>query len=145
MSWLRPSNSSGSDRGPSGPSKRYSRSTRTIGIRFPGTNAFGYYIAGTYWKFWDTPRVRSFWVRRHAEKCITLQLRGHHYDVICVEVDDPEAQVEHIRHAIAELFTNGTDSVDLIKWKDVYSLLEDTIDSCEDVANVIERIVVKHA
>jgi uncharacterized protein len=35
--------------------------------------------------------------------------------------------------------------VDTIKWKDVYALLEDTIDSCEDVANVIERIVVKHA
>lgn len=50
-----------------------------------------------------------------------------------------------VRHAIAELFTNGTDSVDLIKWKDLYSLLEDTVDSCEDVANVIERIVVKHA
>ncbi len=49
------------------------------------------------------------------------------------------------RQAIAALFTNGGDPVDTIKWKDVYALLEDTIDSCEDVANVIERIVVKHA
>ncbi len=32
-----------------------------------------------------------------------------------------------------------------MKWKDVYTLLESTIDACEDVANVIERIVVKHA
>jgi predicted phosphate transport protein (TIGR00153 family) len=50
-----------------------------------------------------------------------------------------------VRRAIADLFTNGTDPVELIKWKDVYSILEDTVDACEDVANVIERIVVKHA
>ena len=50
-----------------------------------------------------------------------------------------------VRRAIADLFTNGNDAVEIIKWKDVYSILEDTIDSCEDVANVIERIVVKHA
>ena len=43
------------------------------------------------------------------------------------------------------LFTNGNDPIEIIKWKDVYTLLEDTIDACEDVANVIERIVVKHA
>ena len=49
------------------------------------------------------------------------------------------------RHAIAELFNNGTNAVDIIKWKDVYSLLEEAIDACEDAANVIERIVVKHA
>jgi uncharacterized protein len=50
-----------------------------------------------------------------------------------------------VRHAIAELFTNGRDPIDVIKWKDVYGLLEEAIDSCEDAANVIERIVVKHA
>ena len=48
-------------------------------------------------------------------------------------------------HAVAELFRNGTDPVEIIKWKDIYGLLEDAIDACEDVANVIERIVVKHA
>ena len=49
------------------------------------------------------------------------------------------------RKAIAALFTNGNDPVEIIKWKDLYALLEDTIDAGEDVANVIERIVVKHA
>lgn len=49
------------------------------------------------------------------------------------------------RQAMANLFTDVTDPVEIIKWKDLYALLEDTIDSCEDVANVIERIVVKHA
>ena len=49
------------------------------------------------------------------------------------------------RNAIAALFENEQDAVELVKWKDVYGLLEETIDMCEDVANIIERIVVKHA
>ena len=63
-----------------------------------------------------------------------------------IEVHRLENEGDRIaRHAIAELFTNGTDAVDIIKWKDVYGLLEEAIDACEDAANVIERIVVKHA
>ena len=50
-----------------------------------------------------------------------------------------------VRRAVAELFANGQDPVEIIKWKDVYSLLEEAIDTCEDAANVIERIIVKHA
>jgi hypothetical protein len=50
-----------------------------------------------------------------------------------------------VRQAMAELFKNGQDPIEVIKWKDVYSLLEKAIDACEDAANVIERIVVKHA
>jgi predicted phosphate transport protein (TIGR00153 family) len=49
------------------------------------------------------------------------------------------------RQAVAGLFRNGGDPLEVIKWKDVYDLLENAIDACEDVANVIERIVVKHA
>jgi len=49
------------------------------------------------------------------------------------------------RQAVAELFKHGQDSLEVIKWKDVYALLEKAIDACEDAANVIERIVVKHA
>jgi predicted phosphate transport protein (TIGR00153 family) len=49
------------------------------------------------------------------------------------------------RQAMADLFTDGQDAIDIIKWKDVYARLEDAIDACEDAANVIERIVVKHA
>jgi predicted phosphate transport protein (TIGR00153 family) len=49
------------------------------------------------------------------------------------------------RKAMAGLFANETDAIQLVKWKDVYGLLESTIDKCEDVANLIERIVVKNA
>jgi len=63
-----------------------------------------------------------------------------------IEVHRLENEGDRVgRRAIADLFTNGTDAIHIIQWKDVYTLLEDTIDACEDAANVIERIVVKHA
>jgi predicted phosphate transport protein (TIGR00153 family) len=49
------------------------------------------------------------------------------------------------RQAIADLFADGQHPIEVIKWKDVYALLESTIDKCEDVANIIERISIKHA
>jgi predicted phosphate transport protein (TIGR00153 family) len=50
-----------------------------------------------------------------------------------------------VRAAIAALFYDETDPINLVRWKDVYGLLEDTIDKAEDVANIIERITIKHA
>jgi predicted phosphate transport protein (TIGR00153 family) len=50
-----------------------------------------------------------------------------------------------VRNAIAELFAGDLEPLEVIKWKDVYGLLETCIDRCEDVANIIEKIVVKHA
>lgn len=50
-----------------------------------------------------------------------------------------------VRSAIADLFGGGMEALEVIKWKDVYGLLESTIDKCEDVANIIERITIKHA
>ena len=49
------------------------------------------------------------------------------------------------RHAIAELFRDQRDPLEVIKLKDLYGLLEDALDRCEDVANVIENIAIKNA
>jgi predicted phosphate transport protein (TIGR00153 family) len=63
-----------------------------------------------------------------------------------IEVHRLENEGDQIaRAAIADLFSNGAEPIEVIKWKEIYGLLETTIDKCEDVANVIERIVVKHA
>jgi uncharacterized protein len=63
-----------------------------------------------------------------------------------IEVHRLENEGDRVgRRAIADLFTDSHDAVHIIKWKEVYSILEEAIDACEDVANVIERIVVKHA
>ncbi len=63
-----------------------------------------------------------------------------------IEIHRLENEGDRIgRQAMADLFTDGMDPVEVIKWKDVYSLLESAIDASEDAANVIERIVAKHA
>jgi len=63
-----------------------------------------------------------------------------------IEVHRLENEGDRIaRQAVAELFKHGQEPMDVIKWKDVYALLEKAIDAAEDAANVIERIVVKHA
>ncbi len=49
------------------------------------------------------------------------------------------------REALGALFTGSNDPVEIIKWKDIYEKLETAIDRCEDVANIIEMLVVKHA
>ena len=50
-----------------------------------------------------------------------------------------------VRAAIADLFVAEKDPINLVRWKDIYGLLEATIDKAEDVANIIERITIKHA
>jgi hypothetical protein len=49
------------------------------------------------------------------------------------------------RRAIGDLFHGEYDAVAIIKLKDFYTLLEDSLDRCEDVANVIEGIIIKNA
>jgi uncharacterized protein len=49
------------------------------------------------------------------------------------------------RKATADLFSGGNHPIEVIKWKDIYAHLEAAIDKCEDVANIIERITIKHA
>ena len=67
-------------------------------------------------------------------------------DKYVIEIHRLENEGDRLaRSAIAGLFDDGTKTIDVLKWKDVYALLEDTVDKCEDVADLIERIVVKHA
>ena len=67
-------------------------------------------------------------------------------DKYWIEVHRLENEGDRIaRAAIASLFDDQPDPVEVIKWKDVYGLLEATIDKAEDVANIIERITIKHA
>lgn len=50
-----------------------------------------------------------------------------------------------VRAAIARLFDEERDPLNVLKWKDIYGLLEATVDKAEDAANIIERITIKHA
>jgi predicted phosphate transport protein (TIGR00153 family) len=64
----------------------------------------------------------------------------------CIEIHTQENEGDRIeQHALASLFENGHDPIYIIKWKDIYEELEAATDRCEDVANVIEGIVLKNA
>src|SRR6185436_9550854 len=47
--------------------------------------------------------------------------------------------------AIVELFDQERDPISVIKWKEIFDFLEAATDRCEDVANLLEGVVVKHA
>jgi hypothetical protein len=47
--------------------------------------------------------------------------------------------------AVSELFEGAPDPVEVVRWKALYDQLEDTLDACDDVANELETLTVKHA
>lgn len=49
------------------------------------------------------------------------------------------------RHEVAFLFDKVTDPIELIKWKDILEYLENTLDHCEDVSDMIRGVVMKYA
>ena len=66
----------------------------------------------------------------------------HH---ICIELNSLENEADRVvRGAIARLFDEVTDPIEIIKWKELFEGLEDAADKFEDVANTLEGVVVKH-
>ena len=65
---------------------------------------------------------------------------------ICQEIDRLESEADKVmRTAISALFRNETDAHQVIKLKAVYEALESATDKCQDVANVIESVVLENA
>lgn len=65
---------------------------------------------------------------------------------ICKEIDRLESDADHVmRAAMSKLFRDEPDVRTLIKLKAIYELLETVTDRCEDVANIIEGIIVENA
>jgi predicted phosphate transport protein (TIGR00153 family) len=64
---------------------------------------------------------------------------------VAVEVNRLENAADDIHdEALRRLFEEEKDAITLIKWKEVLDLLEEATDRCEDCANVLESVVVKH-
>lgn len=64
----------------------------------------------------------------------------------CIEINRLENVADKIyRDALVKIFNDLSDPILVIKWKDVYEHLENATDTCEDVANILEGIVLKHA
>jgi len=65
---------------------------------------------------------------------------------MCIAVNTLENEGDRIqKHALASLFESGFDAANMIKWKDIYEILESATDRCEDVANIVESIAIKNA
>lgn len=66
--------------------------------------------------------------------------------IICEEIDRLESDADHVmRAAMSKLFRDEPDVRNLIKLKAIYEILETVTDRCEDVANIIEGIIVENA
>ena len=64
----------------------------------------------------------------------------------CVEINRLENVADRVfRSAMAELFADSTDMAHIIKWREIYEHMESATDRCEDVANVLEGVALKHA
>jgi predicted phosphate transport protein (TIGR00153 family) len=65
---------------------------------------------------------------------------------ICAEIDRLETDADQVMHAaMAKLFREEPDAKQIIKLKEIYQLLESVTDKCEDVANLIEGIVLENS
>lgn len=63
----------------------------------------------------------------------------------CVEINRLENMADRVfRSAVGELFDDSTDIANVIKWREIYEHMESATDRCEDVANVLEGVALKH-
>jgi uncharacterized protein len=63
----------------------------------------------------------------------------------CIDINRLENEADAVlRRAVAKLFKEEKDPITVIKWKEVYENLENATDRCEDVANIIEGVVLEH-
>ena len=64
----------------------------------------------------------------------------------CIDINRLENESDQIlRRAVARLFKEEKDPIMVIKWKEVYENLENAADRCEDVANIIEGVILEHS
>jgi predicted phosphate transport protein (TIGR00153 family) len=64
----------------------------------------------------------------------------------CIEINRLENMADRVfRAAMGELFDDGIDIASVIKWREIYEYMESATDRCEDVANVLEGVALKHA
>ena len=64
----------------------------------------------------------------------------------CIDINRLENESDQIlRRAVARLFKEEKDPIMVIKWKEIYENLENAADRCEDVANIIEGVILEHS
>ena len=65
---------------------------------------------------------------------------------VCADIDKLESEADHVmRASIAKLFREESDAKEVMKLRSIYEILEQITDRCEDVANIIEGIVLENS
>ncbi len=78
-------------------------------------------------------------------KAVSAMGQGAPVNEHLIEINRLENEADRVnRQGLAELFENETDAIQIIKLKEIYEILEEASDICEDVANVIESVVLKN-
>ena len=107
-----------------------------------------YEVNGNDPELWALARVLQSGSERISEALVGMRNLKHPELILekCVEINrlENEADVQ-LRGAIAKLFKEEKDPIQVIKWKEIYELLEIATDRCEDVANIIEGVVLENS
>lgn len=65
---------------------------------------------------------------------------------IIIEINKIEEEGDLIfRNAVRQLFVASIPVLDVIKWREIYQYIENTLDACESIANLIEGVAMKNA
>ena len=118
-------------------------------IEAAGRTAFLYNIAQPTERARELARIVIKMARKLNEVIPRLRRRDQFPWILkqCVEINTLENEADDVQHAaLAELFeVCRLDACEVIKWREIYEHLENATDRGEDVANVLEGIVLKHA
>jgi len=118
-------------------------------IEAAGRTAFLYHIAQPTERARELARIVVKMARKLNEVVSRLRRRDQFPWILkqCVEINTLENEADDVQHAaLAELFeVCHFDACEVIKWRELYEHLENATDRGEDVANVLEGIVLKHA
>jgi predicted phosphate transport protein (TIGR00153 family) len=87
--------------------------------------------------------IGSLAVEIHSAVSMLQKPNGMNKHFVEIHRLENEADDVYFR-AMGDLFKNSSNPVNIIKWKELYEILENATDRCESVANIIESIVLKH-
>lgn len=87
--------------------------------------------------------IQSLAMELHSAISMLAKPNGMNQHIVEIHRLENEADDIYFR-AIGELFRNQNNPIELIKWKEVYEILEAATDRCESVANIIETVILKH-
>lgn len=117
-------------------------------IEAAGRTAWLYHIAQPTERARELARIVNRMARKLNEVMPQLRHRDKFKWILkeCVEINTLENEADDVHHAaLAELFEACTrDACEVIKWRELYQHLEDATDRGEDVANVLEGVVLKY-